>query len=205
MTPEEIAAKAEADATAATEKTSQDPLKVEAERINKEKEGRTELEKAIFTRNKINSRIKELGGDAVDPIADPDNEDDKKPVTVGDLKRIEADKAAQTALTLANEIADETERELVIHHLNNSVRPSGDAKGDLAKARAIVNEVKNRQIAEEATRRQDPKRNGHGSGSPGRSEGVFEATPEEMAYMKPPFNLTKEKILEARKKAEGSK
>jgi len=201
LAEDEAAKKAAEDAA----KSSQDPLKVEADKIKKEKEGRTELEKAIFTRNQIDKRIKELGGDTP-ADAGGENEEDKAPVTVGMLKKIEQDKAAKTALTLANEqIQDETERELVIHHLENSIKPSGNAVTDLAKARAIVNETKNRQIAEEATRRQNPQRYSKAGGAPAQGGENFEPTPEELSYMRPPFNLTKDKILAARKAAADSK
>ncbi len=213
MTPEQIAAQQAAAAAAkqaedeaakkAAEdaaKNSPDPLKEEAERVKKEKEGKTELEKALYTRNQIDKRIKELQGDTEVPEV-PEDADDNAPVTVGMLKKLEQDKAAKTALTLAEEqIKDSTELELVKHHLENSVKPSGNAVADLQKARAIVNETKNRMIAEEATRRQDPNRYSKGTGGPGPApEGVFTPTAEESMYMRPPFNVKKDQIIAARK------
>ena len=160
------AAKEAAEALAKAKESSQDPLKVEADRVKKESEGKSELERAIFTYKKtgrtqsaIRQRIIELGGDpdAIDGAGPSNNggsEEDNAPVTVGMLKKIEQEKAVKTAITLAQEqIKDPTELELVLHHLDVSVKPSGNASSDLAKARAIVNEIKNRQIAEEATRR----------------------------------------------------
>lgn len=214
MTPEEqkaaddaaaaAAKQAEEDAKKATEEAAknppQDPLKEEAERIRKEKEGKTELEKAIFTRNKINSRIRELGGDAEEPTADEDP-DDNVPVTVGMLKKRDQERAAKTALSLADEqVQDETERDLVKHHLENSIKSSGNPSEDLRKARALVNETKNRQIAEDAARKRDPQRTSRASGAPGKIEPTFEPTAEELPFMRPPWNMTKDQIIAARPK-----
>lgn len=227
MTPEEQAAakKAEADKAAADEaakkateeaaKNSQDPLKAEAERIKKEKEGKSELEKAIYTYKKhdkskeaIRERIIELGGnpDDIDDPANPDVEPaDNAPVTVGMLKKIEQEKAAKTAINLANEqITDDTERELTLHHLEHSVKPSGNPEEDLRKARAIVNEVKNRQIVEEITRKQTPNRTSKNNGAPASFEGEFIPTAEEQMYMRAPWNLSVEAIKKARKDGAGT-
>lgn len=213
MTPEEIAAKekGEAAAAAAKEKADaeakaeadaeleQDPLEKELEKIQKKGEGKTELEKAIHRKKILDQRIAELKGDSGEEDL-PEEEDDAAPVTVGMLKKLEKEKAQKTALSLAEEqIQDNHELELVRHHLSSTIKPSGNPAEDLKNARAIVNSVKNSQIAEELARKGAPKRNGSGSGAPGRQESAFEPTPEEAAYMGHPFNLKKEDILAARK------
>lgn len=210
MTPEEQAAKTAADTLAADEAAKKaaedaaktpphDPLKEEAERLRKQ-DGRTELEKALYTMEKIGERIKELGGDpAAVFVEPPQDSNDDAPVTVGMLKKLEQERAAKSAHTLAEEqIKDDTELELVKHHLTNSIKPSGNALVDLQKARAIVNETKNRMIAEEATRKKDPQRNSKSSGAPGSHQPAFVPTEEEQKFMGPPWKLTQKQIEDAR-------
>lgn len=181
---------------------SQDPIEQELEKVSKKGEGRTELEKLQFTKRKLLEReaelLKEQG------IA-PTEPGDDEPVTVGMLKAKEREQAFKTALTLAEEdIQDERERELVKHHLSNTIKPSGNPREDLRVARAIVNSVKNGQIAEELARKGTPSAPSS-SGAPGKHEAVFEPTPSELAMMRPPFNLTKEDVVKARQKEEESR
>jgi hypothetical protein len=159
-------------------------------------EGKTELEKAIFTRNKIDKRIAELQGENVNE----EEEDDNKPLTIGDFKKIEMEKAIKTAEQKANEIEDDKERELTLHYLRNSIKPSGNAETDLRNARAIVNSLKNAQIVEELARKTNPNQFSKGSGDNQKYEENFEPTAEELQFMKPPFNLTKAEIIAKRPK-----
>ncbi|MES2060204.1 MAG: hypothetical protein V4438_04205 [Patescibacteria group bacterium] len=194
---EDEAAKKAAEDEAA--KASQDLLKQELER-KQNRSGHTKLEKARHAEKKIQDEIAKL--EAEEGVhADLD---DDQPVTVGMLKERQKQDAVKTALNMAeSEISDETERELVKHHLENSIRPTGNPAEDLRLARAIVNDTKNRQIAEEIERKKVAQRNGTGSGAPAKKEGdEFVPTAEEAAYMKPPFSLTKEAVLTARKQAE---
>lgn len=209
MTPEQIAAQnaaaaaakeAEDTAKKAEEEAakSTDPVKAELERVQKAKGEKTELEKALFTRDHINKRIKELGGEPAAVGASP-QDDDEKPVTVGMLRELEAQKATKTALQLADEITDTNERELTKHYLQTRVIPSGNPQQDLRDARALVNSVKNAQVLEEISRK-----NQGGTGSPAGapatgSQVQFVPTPEEAALMKS-FKLTEKDIIEARKK-----
>lgn len=218
MTPEEIAEKEAATAAAKEvfetsleglsdeEKTlkraefeasnSQDPLKKELDRARKP---RTEAEKAAFSLRKNAERARELGLDPSEILSDGSSEGKDKVVTVEMLEQREKDKAAKTAIALADEqIENETERELVKHHLESSIRPSGNPATDLANARAIVNSIKNKQIADEAVRRGDPNRHGSATGAPGNHEAQFTPTEEERRFMSAPFNMTKEDILKAR-------
>lgn len=172
-----------------------DPLKKELEKVKKP---RTRKEKILYKKSLLEKELAELGddGDEVDPEEDPN-----KPVTVADLDRRDAEKVRKDALALTDDIEDETERELVRHHIENTIKPSGDPQQDFKNARAIVNSVKNGQIAEEAARRTTPPRTGTGSGAPAKPDDkVFEPTPEEATFMRPPYNLTKEDIIKARQK-----
>jgi len=180
---------------------STDPLKAELERV-RQTQTKTELEKALHKRKIMDERIAELKkAEGVTDPDDLDDIDDTPPAT--DPKVIERKASQQAALSIAEStITDETERELVIHHLKNTVVPSGNAALDLQNARHIVNSVKNSRIAEEAQRKMQPSRTAASGGAPGTSEPPFEPTADEAAFMRPPFNLSKEKILAARKASE---
>jgi hypothetical protein len=175
----------------------QEPLKKELEEIKDKKEGRTRKEKLVFKKKLIDKQLKNEFPEDYD--IEPESDDDK-PVTVGMLKEIKIQDAQKTALQLADEIEDEAEKELVKYHLNNSINSTGNGKKDLKLARAIVNSLKNAQIAEEAGRKGSPSSGFGGPGSSNKYEKPFEPTKEEERFMRPPYNLTKEQILEARNK-----
>lgn len=210
MTPEEIAEKeataakeAEAKAKAEADATP-DPLKKELEKVQA-KSGRTEAEKAAFSLMKNAERAKELGLDPKKVLGlDDEKEEDDKPITHGELRKLEQERAQKSALDRANDIEDETERDLVKHHLVSTIKPSGNADEDLKNARAIVNSVKNSQIAEEANRKSQVRGHSSGAGAPGKHEegGDFDPNPDELALMRGPFKVTKEQIIEARKKSQ---
>lgn len=204
MTPEEIAAKEAADAAAAAEEAPpQDPVEAELEKEQRKEGKKSEAEKAAFSLKKTAERLKELGGDpaAILGVAqkEPSMEDDA-PVTVGMLKKLEAERAQKTALQMADEIADEKERDLTKSYLATTIVPSGDAAKDLRMARAIVNTVKNGQIAEEAQRKTIATAHATRSGGPAnRPEDEFVPTANEANFMRS-FGLTKEQIIETRPK-----
>lgn len=212
MTPEQIAeqdaataaaaeAKAKADAKAAP---SQDPVSQELARG--QSSGRTEKEKAAFQLKKNAERLKELGGDPAEILGTTPKQDeagDDAPMTVAMYKSLQAEQASKTALQMADEITDVNERELTKHYLSTRIVPSGNPAEDLRFARLAVNSVKNGQIAEEAQRASTARSHGTGAGAPPKPPtGEFVPTAEEASMMRPPFNLTKEKILAARTKTE---
>lgn len=177
---------------------SQNPIDKELEKI-KNKDAKTQREKLLRKKHFIEQDLAKLdeeeGVDA--PLPDAD---DETPLTVGMFKKLEKNKSQKTALALAeDDIQDEKERELVKYHLTDTIKPSGNPKEDLKAARAIVNSVKNAQIAQEASRTHTPKSHPSGSGAPAKIEDKFEPTSEEAVYMRPPFNLSKDQILAARK------
>ncbi len=185
------------------ETIEQDPLKTELEKVQKIA-GRSELEKAQFSLKKNAERLKELGGDptsilGVQDIIEDSNDDDA-PVTMGMLKKMQMESATKTAKQLADEISDETERELVKYYLENRVVPSGNPKQDLEDARGIVNAKKNAQILEEVARKTTARTHSNSTSAPLKSEPEQpDLTKEEMQFMRPPFNMTKEQILKTRK------
>lgn len=218
MSPEEIAekekaeadkAKADVDAKAkadADAKPPQDnPIKAELDRVKGGKKVYTEAEKAAFNLLRNAEKARELGVDPLVVLGDTTptkgEDDDDKPVTVGMLKKQEKERATKSALQLASDaITDEHELELTQYHIENTIKPSGNAQEDLSNARAIVNSVKNKQIAEDASRKTSPKTHNSSAGAPAKKEDNTELTAEESSYMKPPFNLTKAEILAARPK-----
>lgn len=180
----------------------QDPVKAELDRVQGKKVF-TEAEKAAFTLKKNAERAKELGLNPAEILGvtspAPVAEDDNAPVTVGMLKKRDAEVAQKTALQLADEIADPHVRELTKHHLTESIRPSGNPQEDMRKALAIVSTVKNGQILEELGRKTIPG-GPTGAGGPAKSPtDQFVPTADEAALMHS-FKLTQKDILAARAK-----
>lgn len=167
---------------------------------------RTEKEKAEFSLKKNAERLKELGGDPTEilglkPTLKIDAElPDDTPLTVGNLREIQKQDGKKTALELAEKIEDPTEKQRVKDILNR-LTPSGDAHADLALARGSANSKKNAEITEEVLRTTEAKKHGSGSGAPAKvEETISDLSPDELALMRPPFNLTMEEIKASRKR-----
>lgn len=186
------------DTTATENQTASNAVKAELDRVAKKGAGKSELEKARFTRAQIDKKIDDLEkAEGVEPTLD--DVDDNAPVTVGAFKKYQSEQAQKTALVLADErVKDEDERELVKYHLNNTIKPTGNAQEDLKNAIAIVSSVKNQQVAEHLTVVEKPRTNASGPGAPANRDVAFEPTAQELAFMKPPYNMTKEDVLKAR-------
>lgn len=171
----------------------QDPLTTELEKVNDKK--RTKADKLLYSKKRIDEQLAELGiGE------EPKDPDDDTPVTVGMLKKMQTDTSVSTALQLADKITNVTERELVKYHLENTIKSTGDPTEDLKLAQAIVNSAKNTQIIEEAGRKTVPANHSNSSGAPATIKVEEELTPDELAFTKPPFNMSKADILKARPK-----
>lgn len=196
MTPEEIA---EQEAATAAAKAAE-----EAAKAPSQKNERSEKEKAEFALRKNAERLKELGGDAADvlnirPTINLDETlDDDKPLTVKDFRELQKKDASKTALQLAEQLPED-ERNEVKQLLENRIRPSGNAEEDLRLARAAVNATHNAQIVEHISNRVLPKNTAAGGSTDSKVGDEFVPTPEEARFMQPPYNLTKDKILAARK------
>lgn len=190
-----LADKKTADDKAASDLSKSSSVKKELDRVRNKTE-RTQREKLLYTKNRIDEQLRDLDKEeGVETVLD---EDDAAPVTVGMLKKRDQDKAISTAKVMANDIEDEDERDLVKHHLENTIRPSGNPQEDLKNARALVNSVKNSQVVEELARKQTARSTASGSSAPGRHEEAFEPTADERKFMLPPFNLKKDDIIRAR-------
>ncbi len=197
---EQVETEAEVE-TEADETTEPDPLKAELDRVTGK--GRTEEEKAAYTFKKQAERLVALGKDpasilGIKPaeVVTEENEDDK-PVTLGMLKKIQQESASKTALQLADEITNVTERELVKHHLTNTIKATGNPNEDLRNARALVNSVKNTKIIEEAGRKPAVKNHSSASGADATKKESVVLTPEELQVMRI-SGLTVQEILDAR-------
>lgn len=155
--------------------------------------------KLLRKRGFIDKDLKALGVDPSEAESELDEgEDLDKPLTRRDLQQIEAGKARQTAVQLADAIADPLDKAAVKDSLRLVV-PSGDADKDFRAAVAIANIDRNSKILEEIGRKGATRSTATGTGAPANREEVFEPTPAEQAFMRAPFNLTKAAILKARK------
>ena len=173
-----------------------------------QKPTRDEKEKAAFSLKKNAERLRELGGDPEQVLGITRNldinanDEDDKPVTVGMLRDIQKKDAQKTALQLAETIEDPTEREQVKTYLSTRIVPSGNAEDDFRLAFGAVRSTKNAQILAEMNRRGSPRVTAAGGSQPAHIEEEFTPTAEEARMMKPPYNLTKEKIIAARKRSQ---
>lgn len=184
-----------------TTEPSQTPVEQEIER-EKGKQQRSEKEKAEFSLRKNAERAKELGIDPATVLGlapQAHEEGDDAPATIGTVKQLLAEKEKQTAFELADEITDPHIRELTKLNLKKVI-PSGDANEDLRFARLAAESAKNSLVMEEVARAGRP--NGHvaSAGAPAKTVTKEpELTKDEMAFMKPPFSLSKEQIIASRK------
>lgn len=146
----------------------------------------------------IQSELQAAGiSDDTDDDTDLEDDDDK-PITRGDLKRIAIENASQTASQMADAVQDPAAKQAIKDALVRLV-PSGDALKDFADAVAIANRGKNSKVLEEIGR--TPPRIAHhtsAGGPPRKLDGEFVPTSEEARYMRPPFSLTKDQIIKAR-------
>lgn len=165
-------------------------------------ERKRKVDKLKRKKHFINKELESLGEseeEDLDDVGDEDDLDDPdRPVTVRDLQRIETRKASKTAGEMADAVEDPVARQAIKDGLK-SIVPSGNAETDFKKAVAIANSEKNSKVLEELGRRTRPPEHRSGAGAPPRkADAEFVPTAEEAAFMRPPFNLTKEDILKAR-------
>ena len=131
-------------------------------------------------------------------LAEDEQEDESRPATMGDLKKIKQEEVRKSALELALQIEDVDEKNEVVKLLSERIIPSENPAEDFKLARETVNAKKAMMIAEEQNRKGTPATHASMPGAPGTVTETFTPTPEEVYFMNA-FNLSKEKILEARK------
>lgn len=182
-----------------------EPLKTELERVKGKKTAAEKARDSLYF-NAIEA--KKLG---IDPTKDErlkdifgitkeeEVEDEDKPLTKKELMEIlSKNQAAKTAEQLATDIQDEIERELVLHHIQNTIRSTGDPQEDLRNARALANSARNAKIMEEMARKPEAKSHSSASSQSGQpAEPQVVLTAEEQAYLATGV-ITKEEILLAR-------
>ncbi len=169
---------------------------------------RTEKEKAEFSLKKNAERLKELGGDPEATLGVqkhlPIDEtlDDDKPMTVGMYRDVQKKDATKTALQLADDIQDADRKQAVKDYLTHNIVPSGNAQKDFSIALGAASALKNKEVVEEITRYQSARKTASGGTTPAPHSEEFKPTADEARMMAKPYNLSKEKIIEARKRAE---
>lgn len=232
MTPEKIAeleaataaAKAEAEAAGGTDETlnkkftdaqaaetsakaPSQTLETELDRAQKQGK-KTEAEKAAFSLKQNAARLKELGGDPAEALgftaagAPATTEDDTRPMTVGEYKRMQEEGNTKTALELADQIADEKERELTKEYLK-MFSPTVKPEEAVRVARMAVNSAKHGQIVEEIGRKIIPSAVSSAAGAPAKQtdNATIELTVAEIPFSKAPFNMTPAEIVAKRPKS----
>jgi hypothetical protein len=182
---------------------TEDPLKVELERVKSKKTPQEKAKDALFFNAQ---KVKELGLDPAEILGikpkEEEVQEDDKPVTKKELLEalaaVKTSTVVKTAEELANEISNEAERELTIYHIQNTIKSTGDPAEDLRLARALTNSIRNSQILEEVSRK--PEAKSHSSASSGGTsapEPEIALTAEEKAFLAT-GHITKEEILLAR-------
>ncbi len=206
MTPEELAIK-EAERTAGDENEAKGLNRDGTPKVPSHESKRTEAEKAAFTLKKNAERAIELGLNPSEILGTKTHievdksAEDSQPVTVGMLRDIQKKDASKTALQMADEVGDEEIKAATKQYLSENIIPSGDAEKDFKLALAAASATKNATIVQELNRYGVPKRTAAGGSAGARVEEEFTPTAQEQIFMQPPYNLSKEKIIAARKKA----
>lgn len=163
-----------------TEQTAENPLKAELEKVNGK---RSKLEQLLYTKKRVEKQLAEITGTREDSTTQGDD-DDNRPLTVAEFKKLQAHESTKTALDLADEIDDEYERELVKHYVSTGIR-TGNARQDLEIARAFVNSKKNAMVAEEAYRSKTAKPYSKGNSAPAKTEEApIELTADEQMFLR---------------------
>lgn len=168
---------------------------------------RTERDKAAFNLKKKAEEARALGIDPAEAlglkpqIKIEDDLADDVPLTVGTFRQMQKQDAKKTALQMAEDLPED-ERDAVTDILRHRIVASGNAEADLSLARAAVNSERNAKIAEELARKGKPRQTAAGGSADAIREEDFEPTEEEKQFMRPPYSMSKAKIIEARKKAQ---
>lgn len=185
-TAEQVSRDASAKAASLSQAPAADPDKDRKKAKLKRKQG-------IIAR-----QLAELGDEPDDEDDGLDDlDDDNKPLTMGDLKRIEADKAKKTAVEMAGAIEDPEAAKAVKEALG-SVVASGDPVKDFQNAVAIASATKNSQVLEEIRRKGTSATHRNGAGAPARQpEPEFVMTEEERRFVAQGW-LTEVEVKKAR-------
>jgi hypothetical protein len=184
-------------AVAETEVNTDEALQAELTKLQESGPKRTEEEKARYTIEKIHERFPNLK----DGVATIVEDDEDRPVTKSEMRRmiqqVQTSSVEKSALELAASIPNAIDREMVKHHIEHTIRPSGDAKTDLAIAQSLVNAKRNELALAEQARRGVSKPGPSSSSAPAREEPNTQLTADEASFLKLGV-LTKDEIIKAR-------
>jgi hypothetical protein len=165
---------------------------------------RTEEEKAKFTVEKIYEKFPHLRDGVATVIEHNDTvDDDDRPLTRAEFKKwqeqVVEKQAEKSALELAEAIPNRVEREMVKFHIENTIRPSGNAQQDLAVAKSLVSAKRNEIALKEQARKGVVKTTPSSTSAPAKQEDNTQLTAEEQKFVSAGL-LTKEDIIKARGK-----
>lgn len=155
---------------------------------------RTEEEKAAYNLKKKADDAKALGLNTKEILGESDDE------VPAWYKKEKANEVKKTAIDLADSISDLDTKDKVKDYLQNRIVPSANAEEDFRLALGAVSASKNKQVLEELNRYSKPRVVASGSSQPTVVEDEFIPTEQELVFMRKPYNMSKEKILLARKK-----
>lgn len=191
-----------------TEVDVDNSIKAELEKVKQKSTPKSEEEKAEYTFKSIAKRLQDLGKDPAELLGikkEEEIEDEEdKPLTKKDLEVIlkQVNKAPQkTALELAQEIQNESERELTVYYLENVIKSTGNHQEDLSNAKTMVEAIKlKKQIELQKLRPEVKTHSSASSVTPNTSPNQnVELTKEEDYLIRASGGLlTKEDILKSR-------
>lgn len=161
---------------------------------------RTPEEIAAFNLKKKAEDAKAIGLDPKKVLGIVEEDPNEPPAW---YKQEKAKEAKQTALQMADSIADADTKEKVKQFLETRIVPSGNPEQDFRDALGLASSAKNKQVIEEISRYTAPRTVAAGGDLPPRFDEEFVPTEAEKQMMRLSPTLTKEKILEARKKEQG--
>lgn len=160
---------------------------------------RTEEEKARFTIAKILERHPNIK----DEIYTPPVEEDEAPLTRSEMLKMIAElkdtQAVKSATELADTITNPVEREMVKYHIENTIKPTGNAQQDLNTAKLLVNARKQEIAREEQARRGVTKIAPSARSAPSKADdtSAITLTPDEEKFVRAGA-LTREEIIKMR-------
>ena len=158
-----------------TDESDESQKNLMAEELERVKSSKySQKEKLKYTLKRVQAQLHELGED------DEEEDDDNRPLTVGEWKKLQQEASKSSELDYISTITDPVERELTKHHLENTIKPSGDPEADFKAARTLANSIRTQKIMEEAARKPKAKtHSGASSAPPKREEDKLELTKDE--------------------------
>tara|TARA_R110000868_G_C10971076_1_gene769960 strand:+ start:9559 stop:10239 length:681 start_codon:yes stop_codon:yes gene_type:complete len=186
---------------------TQNSLKAELDKV-KNKSPKSEEEKAEYTFINIAKRLQDLGRDPAELLGIKKEEEvgeGDKPITRKEMEEMISkvrQPITKTATELADEIPNETERELAKYYLENVIKSSGNSTEDLNNAKTMVEAVKlKKQLELQSLRPEVKTHSSANSIQVNHAQVNMEFSAEEKMLLDHSKGLlTKDDILNSRKK-----